>query len=138
MEEALDDGNPKYYDADGFLKGSPFHRYEVVEIQPLDFETEPQVVELIGKHGVVITCSFTDNEWTHLVQIQSGECWSFDAPELKSIGIVLTQAELYGPVVKHEWARTNSDGEFVAGDLSFLKRGPTPLFVDLEQLIARQ
>ncbi len=136
MEE--DDYNPDNYDEDGFLKGSPFRRYEVVEINPVDFETEPEVVELIGKRGVLTTSSFFNNEWSYSLAIQSGECWCFDAAELTSLGIILTEDELYGPSVKQEWTRINSDGEGVAGDPSFLKRGPTPLSVDLEQLVPKQ
>ena len=136
MEE--DDYNPDDYDEDGFLKGSPFRYNEVVGIYPVDFDTEPEVVELVGKRGVVITCSCNESgEWSYTVAIQSGECWCFDAVELKSLGIVLTQVELYGPQVKQEWARINSDGECVAGDPSFLRRGPTPLFVDLEKLVQK-
>ena len=130
--------NPDDYDEDGFLKGSPLRRYEVVEINPIDFETEPEVVELIGKRGVLITSSFFNNEWSYSLAIQSGECWCFDAAELTSLGIILTPAELYGPKVNQEWARINSAGECVAGDPSFLKRGPTPLYMDLEQFVPKQ
>lgn len=31
-----------------------------------------------------------------------------------------------------------NDGECAAGDPCFLKRGPTPLYVDMEQFMARQ
>ena len=136
--EAEFECNPDDYDEDGFLKGSPFRCYEVVEIQPIECLNEPDVVELIGKRGVVTSFAFNDGAWAYGVGVQSGVRWYLFATELTSVGIILTEDELYGPSVKHEWARINSDGECVAGDPSFLKRGPTPLFVDLEQLIARQ
>ena len=137
MEEELD-YNPDDHDEDGFLKVSPLRYNEVVDIVPLDFEAEPQVIELVGKRGVVSGFAHDNIGWSYGITIQSGEVWCFDAAELTSLGIILTQTELYGPVVKHEWARINSDGECVAGDPSFLKRGPTPLFVDLEQLVPKQ
>ena len=136
MEE--DDYNLDDYDVDGFLKGSPFRYHEVVDIHPLDFNTELGIVELIGKRGIISGFAFDKDGWSYGVTIQRGEVWCFDAAELTSLGIILTQTELYGPAVKREWARINSDGECVAGDPSFLKRGPTPLFVDLEQLVPKQ
>ena len=126
------------YDVDGFFKGSPFRYHEVVDIDPIDFETEPQVIELVGKRGVVSGFAHDNGDWSYGITIQSGEVWCFDAAELKSIGIILTQTELYGPRVKQEWARLNSNGECVAGDPSFLRRGPTPLYVNLEQLVPGQ
>lgn len=97
--------NPDDYHKDGFLKGSPFRCYKVVEIHPLDFDTEPEVVELVGKRGVLTTCSFCDNEWAYSLAIQSGERWSFDATELTRLGITLTQAELYGPPLRNKNGR---------------------------------
>jgi hypothetical protein len=127
------------YHLDGLPLASPLRHNEVVEIRPIDLDTEPEVVELIGKRGVVSGWAYDENGgWSYAIAIQSGDCWCFDAAELKSLRIILTQAELYGPrPEKQEWARINSDGECVAGDPSFLRRGPTPLFVDLEQLVLK-
>ena len=136
MEE--NDYNSDDYDVDGFPKASPLRHNEVVELRPIDLASEPEVVKLVGKRGVVSGWAYDNAGWNYGVVIQSGIVWCFDAAELVSLGIILTQTELYGPSVKQEWARINSDGECVAGDPSFLKRGPTPLSVDLEQLVPKQ
>ncbi|MGI4792272.1 MAG: hypothetical protein ACRYFS_25890 [Janthinobacterium lividum] len=126
--------DPDDYDSDGFLKGSPLRCYEVVVMNPTDITSEPGSSALVGKRGVIAGFALNDGDWAYGVAIQSGECRYLFATELTSIGIILTAAEVYGPSVKQEWARINSDGECVAGDPSFIGRGPTPLYVDLERL----
>ena len=131
--------NPDDYDEDGFLKGSPFRCYEVVQILPSDLDTKAEAMELAGKRGVITSFANNAGDWAYGVAVQDGECWYLYATRLSSIGIILTQAELYGPpAAKQEWARISSAGECVAGDPSFLKRGPTPLYVDLEQLVPKR
>ena len=136
MEEF--DYNPDDYDEDGFLKGSPFRCYEVIEILASDQDTEQEAAELAGKRGVVTSYADNEGNWAYGVELQNGKGWYLFASRLSSIGVTLTQEELYGPPSdKQEWARINSDGECVAGDPSFLRRGPTPLFVDLEKLVPK-
>ena len=132
------DYNPDDYDENGFPKNSPLRCYEVVEILTSDQDTEQEAAELAGKRGAVDSYANNEGNWAYGVAVQNGEGWYLFASRLLSIGVVLTHAELYGPPSgKQEWARINSNGECVAGDPSFLKRGPTPLFVDLEQLVPK-
>ena len=135
MEDEFD-YNPDDYASDSFPKISPLRCYEVVEILASDQDTEQEAEELAGKRGVVTSFAHNEGDWAYGVAVQNGERWYLFASRLSSIGLILTQAELHGlPPVKREWARINSNGECVAGDPSFLKRGPTPLFVNLEQLV---
>ncbi len=120
---------------------TPFRFYEVVEIHPADVEAEPTVVDLIGKRGVVTSISANDHRgiWGFGVAIQSGEGWYFEENELRSTGIMLTEAELYGVdveplTVRLHWNPTTGEETVVSGDPSFLHRGPTPLRIDLEAL----
>lgn len=120
---------------------TPFRFYEVVEIHPADIETEPTVVDLIGKRGIVTGISANDHSgiWGFGVDVQSGECWYFEQNELRSTGIMLSEEELYGTdveplTVRLHWNPTTREETVVSGDPSFLHRGPTPLRIDLEAL----
>ena len=120
---------------------TPFRYYEVVEIHPVDLQTEPTVVDLIGKRGIVTSISANDYSgvWGFGVAIQNGERWYFEQNELRSTGIMLSEEELYGTDVEHltvrlHWNPATGEETVVSGDPSFLHRGPTPLRIDLEAL----
>lgn len=135
--------DPTDHDIDGFPIDSPLRYNEVVEIHPLDFDAESETIEMIGKRGVVSGYAFNGGEWAYSVAIQSGENWYFQMTELESLGLILTDEELYGPPVKKEWARIRVDvatgeGTCIAGDPSFINRGPAPLHINLEELRAKR
>lgn len=120
---------------------TPFRVYEVVEMYPVDFITDPKVVNLIGKRAVVTAIASNDqNEhWGFNVAIQSGERWYFEDHELRAIGVLLSHDELYGSGEGTFLARVRVDpdtGEetVLAGNASLINRGPKPLSIDLQAL----
>ena len=118
---------------------TPIRLYEVIEIHPVDFETEPEVVELVGERGVVMAISVNDDlkEWSYTVVVQSGECWYFNAEELHPLNIFLSYDRLFG-TGKHLPYDSGAPGtgEGIApSESSALTNGtPTPLSLDLSSL----
>lgn len=125
---------------------TPFRFYELVEVHPClrQNETEQNKQEravLEGVRGVITGIAANDDTefWGFSVEVQNGKCWYLQENELKSLGKIILEEELYGPPDDSEWVRlycnpTTGEQTVLAGDPSFMHRGPTPLLVDLNAL----
>ena len=125
---------------------TPFRFYELVEIHPRrdQEETKQDKQEgaiLEGARGVVTGIAVNDDigVWGFSVVVQNGENWYLEEEELKSLGKTISEEKLYASPNDSEWVRlhynpTTGEQTVVAGDPSFLHRGPTPLLVDLNAL----
>lgn len=123
---------------------TPFRFYELVEIYPRrnQEETEQDKQEgaiLEGTRGVVTGIAVNDDSgvWGFSVAVQNGKRWYLEENEMKSLGKIISEEELYAP--SNDWVRlhynpTTGEQTVVAGDPSFLRRGPTPLLADLNAL----
>ncbi len=119
----------------------PFRMYEVVEIHPLDIETEPEVVNFEGKRGVVSDIGYnaSTSHWDVYVTLQNGEDWYFEDRELKSTGLFLDKQTVTDETRETHTIRvrvspTTNEGTVVLGDVSQMGRKPKPLAIDLEKL----
>jgi hypothetical protein len=118
----------------------PFRQYEVVEVHPLDFETEPSVTEIVGQRAVVTSLGLNPQtkEWDIFVVVQSGESWVFDEEELQRTGIICTPDNLYAPAaarpIRVRVDPVTHEGTLVAGTLPENWDSPVPLQVDLNSL----
>jgi hypothetical protein len=120
---------------------SPFQYYEVVEIVPIYMITEPNVVSLIGKRGVILGMDYDNDflKWAYTVAIQSGECWYFDEDELRKTSIILTKDILYssnGQEIPEKKRVNFLTEEVVSSDVVLMPPGdnPVPLRVNLAAL----
>jgi hypothetical protein len=115
---------------------APFRSYEVVEIHPTDLVTEPTVVDLVGKHGVVAAIGYNASAriWNFGVVVQDGYVWCFDEPELRSTGIFLSHKQLYGTDGYVTIGRVTSEGVLIEGDADAMNAPPAPLRINLEEL----
>lgn len=120
---------------------TPFRFYEVVEIHPRRIEDEPMLSALDGERGVVtgISSSTQSGYWGFAVEVQNGKCWYLEENELKSIGIILSEEQLYGPnedavTVRLSFNPDTGEETVISGDASLLNQGPIPLRVELNAL----
>jgi len=118
----------------------PFRQYEVVEIFPVDFETDPSVAELVGRRGIITSLAANPqtNKWDVYVVVQSGETWFFDDDELRGTGIIYKPQELFMTAATST-IRVHVD--LVTGEGTVIDGVPpqnggnlTPLQVDLDSL----
>lgn len=115
--------------------------YEVVEIYPIDLETEPDVVNLTGTRGVIVDLGLNDStgHWDVYVTLQNGETWYFQDTELRGTGTILSKNALQIQGEEVHTVRVQVDpvtnaGTIVAGEVSLMHRKPVPLTIDLEKL----
>ena len=120
---------------------SSFLLYEVVEIHPIDLETEPDVVNLTGTRGVIVDLGLNDStgHWDIYVTLQNGETWYFEDTELRGTGIILSKNALQIEGDEVHTVRVQVDpvtnaGTVVAGEVSHMRKKPAPLTIDLEKL----
>lgn len=120
---------------------APFRLYEVVEIHPIDLDTDPEVVSLSNQRGVVTDVGYNHEteQWDVFVAVQNGEHWYFEASELRSIGVVLTPDRLYAsnqasPTIRVHVDPESGAGTVVAGDSTLLPNKPVPLATNLDEL----
>lgn len=118
----------------------PFRQYEVVEIYPLDFETDPSVAELVGQRGIItsLAANSLTNKWDVYVVVQSGETWFFDDDELRGTGIVYRPREL-SEMITTSTVRVHVDlmtgeGTVIDGVPAENRTNLVPLQVDLNSL----
>lgn len=122
-------------------RSSPFQMYEVVEIHPLDLEIEPDVVNLIGRRGIVSDIGYNEStcHWDVYVTLQNGEDWYFEDRELKGLGLFLDKQAIVDETKEAYAIRVRVDsttgkGTVISGDITQMGRKPKPLTVDLEKL----
>ena len=125
---------------------TPFRFNELVEIHPHyrqdESEQEKQEsVVLEGQRGIISGIASNDEIgiWAFSVAVQNGKCWYLEESELKSLGQIIPDEELYGEPDDTEWVRLHynpvtKETTVIAGDPSFMHRGPTPLQIDLDAL----
>lgn len=120
---------------------TPFRFFEVVEIHPLRLDDEPALTSIMGKRGVItgVSSSTQSGYWGFAVDVQNGECWYLEENELKSINVILSEEELFGPnegmaTIRLQYNSLTEKQTILEGDVSLLKRGPIPLRIDLESL----
>lgn len=117
---------------------APFRYGEVVQIFPVDLETDPEVVTLIGKRGIVSGIEPEDetNGWAIYVAVQNGETWYFTVSELRGTGYVLPR-EVWrgenGPTVRVRVDPVTREGTIVSGNSPISE--PAPLLINLENLV---